>query len=66
MTVATLDLSKVLKGVPRGKWVAISSDMERLLANGDDINVVINQAKALGENDPVVTRVPDPTVALIL
>ena len=66
MTVATVDLATLLKGVPRGEWVTLSSDMGRALTHGDDMQTVIDQAKALGESDPVIMRVPDPTVALIL
>ena len=64
--VVAVDLSKVLEGVPRGKWVAISSDMGRALASSDDVETVIKRANALGENEPVIMRVPDPAVALIL
>jgi len=66
MTVASIDLEVLLKGVSRGEWVAISSDMIRVLAHGADMQLVIRQANALGEADPTIMRVPDPTVALIL
>ena len=66
MTVATVDLEKLLKGIPTGEWVALSSDMGRVLAHGADLQRVLADAGASGEQDPVIMRVPDPTVALIL
>ena len=64
--VMPIDLSRVLEGIPRGEWVAVSSDMGRALAHGDDVQTVVKQANALGESEPVLMRVPDPAVALIL
>ena len=66
MTVAAVDLPTLLKGVPEGDWVAISFDMERVVAHGHDMQKVLDEAQRLGENRPVITRVPDPSVALIL
>jgi hypothetical protein len=40
--------------------------MARVVAYGDDLQVVLDKAKSLGEAEPVVMRVPDPTVAMIL
>jgi hypothetical protein len=66
MTTATLDFDALLVGVPMGSWVAVSTDMARVVAYGDDLQAVLDKAKSLGEGEPVVMRVPDPTVAMIL
>ena len=63
---ATVDLSKLLKGLPRGAWVAISSDEKRVVAYAADLNEAIEKAHALGEKNPVVIRVPETDAALFL
>ena len=52
------DLSKLLAGVPRGAWVALSRDEERVLAFASELPDVLKKAKGLGEDDPIVTRLP--------
>lgn len=65
-TVRAIDLASLLKGVPRGEWAVISSDMGRLVAHGEDMEMVLDKAKELGEKNPVILRVPEPSVALFL
>ena len=64
--LASIDLSDLLKGVPRGAWVAISSDNERVIAFGSDIRAVIAESKKKGEDDPLITRAPESVSTLML
>ena len=64
-TIPAMDLSQIMKDVPRGAWVAISSDNERLITFGSDVRTVIAESKKQGENEPLITRVPESTSALM-
>lgn len=59
------DISKILADIPQGAWVALSNDEERVLAFGAELHEVVAKAKAAGENDPVVTRVPETDSATL-
>ena len=63
---AVADLGKLLKGLPKGAWVAISSDESRVIAYAADLDKVIEMAKQLGEDQPVVIRVPETDAAMLL
>ncbi len=63
---AVKDLSKLLAGVPRGAWVALSRDEERVLAFASELQEVLKKAKDLGEDDPIVTRLPEEGSSLLL
>lgn len=65
-TLPAIDLAELLRGIPRGAWVAISMDHEKVIAFGSELRAVLEQAKAKGEPDPLVTRVPESTSALML
>jgi len=65
-TMPAIDLSTLLKDVPRGAWVAISADHDRVVAYGSDIRQVVEDAKRLGETNPVLTRVPESALALMM
>jgi uncharacterized protein DUF5678 len=65
-TMPALDLATMLKGIPRGAWVAISEAKDRVIAYGSDLRVVIEDAKRKGEADPLITRVPESASTLIL
>jgi hypothetical protein len=60
------DISKLLADVPRGAWVALSKDEERLIAYAAELQDVIQKAKDAGENDPIVTRVPETDTTTLL
>jgi hypothetical protein len=64
--LAAKDISKLLSGIPRGAWVALSSDEERVLASAADLAEVVKKANDLGEPDPVVVRVPQNPSSLIV
>jgi hypothetical protein len=57
--LAVKDVSKLLVDVPKGAWVALSKDEERVIAYAAELQEVIQKAKDAGENDPVVMRVPE-------
>lgn len=65
-TLPALDLARVLRGVPRGAWVAISEGTEEVIAYGADMRTVLEDARNKGEKDPIITRVPESNTALIL
>jgi hypothetical protein len=52
------DISKLVADLPKGAWVALSHDQERVVSYGDDLPEVMKKAKESGENRPVITRIP--------
>jgi folylpolyglutamate synthase/dihydropteroate synthase len=64
--LATKDISKLLANVPKGAWVALSSDEERVVAYASELAEVIKKAEESGESNPVVIRVPEDGSTLIL
>jgi hypothetical protein len=63
---AAKDLSKLLSGIPKGAWVALSGDEERVLAYASDLAEVVSKANELGESDPVIVRVPENPSSLVV
>jgi hypothetical protein len=60
------DFSKLLADIPKGAWVALSNDEERVVAYAAELQEVIQKARDAGEKDPIVMRVPESeTVALL-
>jgi hypothetical protein len=57
--LAAKDISKLLASVPKGAWVALSKDEERVVAYAAELQEAIQKATAAGENEPVVIRVPE-------
>jgi hypothetical protein len=57
--MAVKDVSKLLADIPRVAWVALSKDEERVIAYAAELQEVLRKAKEAGENDPIVTRVPE-------
>jgi hypothetical protein len=66
LMLAAKDVSKLLVGVPKGAWVALSKDEERLVAYADELQDAIQKAKDAGEPDPVVIRVPESDTATLI
>ena len=64
--IPALDIEKLTEGVPRGRSVAIASTHDRRVATGADVGEVIRNAKAEGEDEPLVIRVPESDAALVL
>jgi hypothetical protein len=53
------DISKLLVGIPKGAWVALSSDQERVVAYAAELRDALQKSKAAGEDHPLLVRVPD-------
>ncbi len=51
------DLSKSLKGYS-SKWVALKPHTTKVIAVGNSPKVVIEKARKIGVDSPVLTRVP--------
>jgi hypothetical protein len=49
----------LLIGVPKGDWVVLANDQERMIAHGPDLDALVQIAKESGENLPFITKVPD-------
>jgi hypothetical protein len=64
--LAVKDISKLLVDVPKGAWVALSRDEERIIAFAGELQEVLNKAKEAGESDPVVIRVPESDASSLL
>jgi hypothetical protein len=64
--LAVKDVSRLLAGVPKGAWVALSRDEERLIAYAAELQEVLKKAKEAGEPDPIITRVPEADSSSLL
>jgi len=60
------DISRLIEGVPKGAWVALSNDEKRVVAYGAELQEAIQKAKEAGENNPVVLRVPEANAATLI
>jgi hypothetical protein len=60
------DISKLLVGIPKGAWVALSKDEERVIAYSAELPDVLDAAKKAGEPDPVITRVLEADSSTLL
>jgi Family of unknown function (DUF5678) len=60
------DTSKLLADLPRGAWVALSHDEERVVSYGFDLQEVMKKATERGESQPIVTRVPESNPSTLL
>lgn len=65
-TIPALNLPELLKGIPRGAWVAIAADHGHVIAYGFDLTQVLDEAKKAGEQQPIVTRIAESAMALML
>ena len=61
-----VDFGEILKDVPPGAWVALSSDQKLVVAFAADMRDAIKAASQAGEQEPIVLRVPLSTSALFL
>jgi Family of unknown function (DUF5678) len=66
MATPVLDLTNLLKDVPRGAWVALSEDGKRVVSFGSDMRAVLAEAVNKGELHPTIFRVPEASTALML
>ena len=63
---AVKELSELLKGIPKGSWVALSRNEESVIAYAATLEQVLQKAKGTGEDRPVVIRVPERDSAVFL
>jgi hypothetical protein len=63
---AVYDFGELLKDVPAGAWVAISQDEQRVVAYAAEMRDALSRAKELGEEFPIVFRVPQGSTAFVL
>ncbi|HTS63085.1 MAG TPA: hypothetical protein VMH28_13740 [Candidatus Acidoferrales bacterium] len=59
------DFGKLLEGIPRGAWVAISQDESRVLAYSAEMKDAVLKARELGEENPIIVRVPQSPAAFV-
>ena len=64
-TVPAVDVDGLTRDVPRGSWVAISSDHHRRVAVGNSVDDVISKSEAAGEHEPLIVRVPESPSLLV-
>lgn len=62
----SVEIVELVANVPAGMWAAVSHDQKSLLAYGADLDDVVRRAKARGEADPIVLRVPGSASAFLL
>jgi hypothetical protein len=59
------DFDKLLEGIPRGAWVALSQNEDRVLAYAAELKDAIRKAQEQGEPNPVIVRVPQSSAAFL-
>ena len=64
--LAVKDVSRLLADVPKGAWVALSADEERVVAYAAELQEVLLKSKEAGEENPVVTRVPESDASTLV
>jgi hypothetical protein len=64
--LAVKDISRLIAGLPKGPWVALSADEERVVAYAPELQEAIQKAKEAGENNPVVLRVPEAGASTLI
>jgi hypothetical protein len=57
--LAAKDITKLLADIPKGAWVALSKNEDKVIAFAAELQEALQKAKEAGENDPVVVRVPE-------
>jgi len=58
MEFTIADHFKLLDGLPPGTWVTISTSENRILSTEEDPGKAIEEARAQGEECPLIMRVP--------
>lgn len=53
------NLPELLRDIPAGDWVAISEQNQQVLAYDPDAQVVLNEARTQGVEQPLIIRKPD-------
>ena len=55
-----------LAGAAPDRWVALSADESKIVAEADTFEGVVAAAEAAGEADPLIVRVPDEWMPRVL
>jgi hypothetical protein len=66
MMLAVKNFSKLLSDIPKGAWVALSKDEERVVAYAAELQDALKKAEEAGESEPVVVRVPEADGSTLL
>lgn len=63
--ISLKDFSNLLADVPKGAWVALSNDESRVITYAAELQQVLQKAKELGEQNPIILRVPEADAATL-
>ena len=66
MATHAFDFTALLKNIPRGAWVAISADKTHVIAFSAEMKDVLEEAQRRGESTPIIVRIPESEVSLML
>jgi hypothetical protein len=50
---------RILREAKPNSWVAFSEDESKVVAYGDSYSQVVKAAECVGENEPVVVKIPE-------
>jgi hypothetical protein len=64
--IALKDFSGILAGIPKGAWVALSNDEQKVVAYAAELQEALRMAKDAGESHPIVLRVPEGNANTLL
>lgn len=57
---------EALRHATLDRWIALSSDEQRLVAEGESFDAVVEAAERSGETDPLIIRVPEDWTPRVL
>ena len=60
-----IDLSKITQKY-KNKWIALSWDMKKVYASGQNPDEAEKKAREAGHDDAIITKLPSPDVCLVL
>jgi hypothetical protein len=49
----------------KGRWVALKDDEQTVVGSGDSVREALDQARAHGYDDPIVTRMPEDLIPVL-
>lgn len=60
-----IDMVSVLKDAPLGEWICLNFERNRVVSHAPNLQDAIAAANELGENQPVVLKVPPPHMLIL-
>jgi len=66
MATEIADIDDLVEGIPPGAWVAISEKLHKVLAYGIDLRAVLDEAHQMGEELPLIVRLPEQSLSWFL